>query len=139
MITLLLVILLLSTTMMVFCNESIFELNPENFNEQVVGDERVWMIEFYSPMCGSCQEFSPTWKKLAQLAKSLAKAEVNIDTKQGMALAERLGALAEGIPNVRLFTRAGDPRGTSIVNGKLLTEVTSMAFYITVIFIQGRQ
>lgn len=96
---------------------SIVELDATKFREEVVQDSRTWMVEFYSAMCGSCQEFSPTWKKIAQKAKSVMKGQINIDTPSGMQLADQLGALQEGIPNVRIFSKAHDEKGVSIVNG----------------------
>ncbi len=28
-------------------------------------DPDVWLVEFYSPMCGSCAEFKSTWMEVA--------------------------------------------------------------------------
>lgn len=67
-------------------------------------DDAVWAVEFYSSMCGSCQEFSPIWDSVTSKLKSVKSGKINIDTKQGMALAEKLGVLNEGIPNVQLFS-----------------------------------
>eukprot|EP00981_Chlorochromonas_danica_P015430 scaffold12089_cov176-Ochromonas_danica.AAC.8 len=99
------------------CSRSVIEISPNQFREDVIADDRVWLIEFYSSMCGSCQEFAPTWEKVANRAKSVQKGQVNVDDPQGMALAEKLGVLAEGVPNIRLFARQGDPRGASLING----------------------
>lgn len=112
-------LVLLAALAVAFANDGIVEIDPEKFSEQVVGDDKVWLVEFFSSMCGSCQEFSPTWKKIVHKAKTVMKGEVNIDTPKGMALAQKLGALDEGIPNVRMFSRMGDPKGKSIVNGKM--------------------
>ena len=32
------------------------DIDPAKFNELVLQDTRVWAVEFYSPMCGSCTE-----------------------------------------------------------------------------------
>lgn len=87
-----------------------------NFKNKVLEDDRVWLLEFYSPMCGSCTEFSPTWSKLETSAKSIVTSKVNIDDKAGMELAKALGVLEEGLPGVRIFTsKTGN--GISIVAG----------------------
>ena len=78
-------------------------------------DETVWLIEFYSPMCGSCKEFAPTWSLLeSKLKNKLKTGKVNIDEKLGLKIAEETGALEEGIPHLRLFNRYQDYGGLSL-------------------------
>lgn len=94
------------------------KLDPTEFQTKVLEDDRVWMLEFYSPMCGSCTEFAPVWSKIESSAKSVVTNKVNIDESAGMALAKKLGVLEEGLPGVRLFTsKTGN--GVSIVSGNL--------------------
>jgi len=80
-------------------------------------DERAWLVEFHSPMCGSCKEFEPVFKRVsASLGQNIAVGTVNIDTKEGMSIAKSLGVLEEGLPNVRLMNkRGGASRGSSIL------------------------
>jgi hypothetical protein len=85
----------------------------------------VWLIEFYSDMCGSCKEFKPTFVQLANgkshaslptspsqgltvfmcmLAAfdgSVKGGACNIDTDAGMALANQLGVLNGAQQDVR--------------------------------------
>ena len=84
--------------------------------EEVLADERVFMVEFYSGMCGSCQEFAPTWAKLEKAAKNVATAKVNIDEEEGMKFAQKVGVLDEGLPNIRLFTSTAG-NGISVLPG----------------------
>lgn len=93
------------------------DLNPSQFDSEVLQGNAVWVVKFYSAMCGSCQEFAPTWKSLSSKITNVVFGEVNIDEKEGMELANRLGALAEGIPNVQVFAKAGSDKGVSIFNG----------------------
>lgn len=94
------------------------KLDPKEFQSKVLEDDRVWLLEFYSPMCGSCTEFSPVWTKLESAAKSMVTSKVNIDDAAGMELAKKLGVLEEGLPGVRLFTsKSGN--GVSIVAGMI--------------------
>ena len=97
------------------------DLDPDNFQSTVLDDSRVWVVEFYSGMCGSCQEFAPTWERLEKSLKSVATGKVNIDTKPGMKIAESLGVLEGGIPHVRMFARSGDNKGRSVVSGRYRT------------------
>jgi hypothetical protein len=112
------------------------DLDAGAFQETVVNDDRVWLVEFYSPMCGSCSEFAPTWNKIETAMKSIATGtqliacvelsrlvmyfilftgKINIDDQAGMKLADSLGVLEEGLPNIRLF--ASRDKGTSILQG----------------------
>jgi len=91
--------------------------DPSQFDAVVMQDPRVFCIEFYSSMCGSCTEFAPTWATLEGKMTSVVTAKVNIDEKSGMALAQKLGVLDEGLPNIRLFSRAGEENGESILAG----------------------
>lgn len=87
------------------------------WQDSMVADERAWLVEFYSPMCGSCKEFAPIFRKIATaVGNNVAIGTVNIDTKEGMKIAQSLGVLDEGLPNVRLFHSLGEAnRGTSIL------------------------
>ena len=53
------------------------DLNAQGFKTDVQEDSRVWLIEFYSPMCGSCTEFAPTWTKIESYMKSVSTGILN--------------------------------------------------------------
>ena len=72
------------------------------FKKNVIEDDRAWIVEFYSAMCGSCKEFAPTWDRIEMNLNDVLKTKVNIDQKGGMEVAQYMGALDEGLPNVRL-------------------------------------
>lgn len=94
------------------------EWDPESFKKKVIDDDKVWLVEFYSPRCGGCQEFSPTWEKVVESMKSILTTKVNIEEAGGMALAQQLNVLREGIPNVRIIKSKGvKPNGESVVIG----------------------
>lgn len=95
------------------------DLQPSSFSNDVVGSERVWLVEFYSAMCGSCKEFAPTWEKIEFSLKSkLSLGKVNIDDQESMKLAQSLGVLDEGIPCIRIFSSKSSDKGASIMSGK---------------------
>lgn len=76
-------------------------------------------------MCGSCQEFAPTWEKVEKSMRSIATAKVNIDEKGGMAVAQAMGALEDGLPNIRLYHRKSNGSNSkdtakAIVSGDIL-------------------
>ena len=93
------------------------ELAGLKFQTEVVEDSRVWIVEFFSPMCGSCQEFASIWEKVEANMKTIRVGKINIDDPNGAALAKSLGVLEEGVPNIRLFSVVGNGKGISIMNG----------------------
>ena len=68
-----------------------------SFRESVINDDRVWLVEFYSEMCGSCKEFAPTWDMIEQSLPNMSCGKVNIDTPEGMKIAQELNVLEEEI------------------------------------------
>ena len=79
----------------------------------MISDDRVWLVEFYSDMCGSCKEFAPKWEKIEKSLSNVATGKINIgiayslymfsflkeynivDNKAGMKIAKDLGVLQE--------------------------------------------
>lgn len=51
--------------------------------------------------------------------------KVNIDEKEGMQIAQRLGVLEEGLPNIRLFNGKSTV-GTSILQGNYIANSTAV-------------
>ncbi|KIY69040.1 thioredoxin-domain-containing protein [Cylindrobasidium torrendii FP15055 ss-10] len=43
-------------------------LNPENFKTSVANG--VWFVEHYSPYCGHCRHFAPTWEELVKISET---------------------------------------------------------------------
>ncbi|XP_076166338.1 dnaJ homolog subfamily C member 10-like isoform X2 [Ptiloglossa arizonensis] len=41
-------------------------IEENDYFENVLHSEKVWMINFYSPMCGHCHRLAPIWKKIAE-------------------------------------------------------------------------
>jgi len=94
-----------------------YELNPSNFVEDVVNDNRVWLVRFSSKQCDSCKEFQQTWNKLTLGANHFLSGEINIDDPDGGELAKKLGVMDEGVPNLRLFCNVGDNKGVLLYGG----------------------
>ena len=94
------------------------EHDVTSFATEIVEDERVWLVEFYSTMCGSCKEFSNVWSKVDGSMRSIVTAQVNIDFPEGMEIAKKLKVLEEGIPNVKLLNSKHLMSGTTIMSGK---------------------
>ena len=81
-------------------------LTSNNWGTEVLASKNVWIVEYYSKMCGSCKEFTPTWDALkSSLSGEYRTARVCIDSKPGMKLAKDQGVLAKGIPAVQVRVR----------------------------------
>ena len=91
----------------------------DEFRRLVQTSPRVFLVEFFSGMCGYCQEFEPTWLELARTTTRLEPARVNIDMPGGLAVAELVGVINEGIPAVVLFNQRRTDAHATLMAGEL--------------------
>ena len=45
--------------------DPIVDMNNDTWKSELMGHNKVWIVEFYSSWCGHCQAFAPKWVKLA--------------------------------------------------------------------------
>ncbi|XP_015214526.2 dnaJ homolog subfamily C member 10 [Lepisosteus oculatus] len=50
------------------------DLSPEDFKQKVLNGKDHWVIDFYAPWCGPCQNFAPEFEILARTVKGKVKA-----------------------------------------------------------------
>ncbi|XP_069465703.1 dnaJ homolog subfamily C member 10 [Ambystoma mexicanum] len=50
------------------------DLTPESFSEKVLHGKDHWVIDFYAPWCGPCQNFAPEFEQVARTLKGKVKA-----------------------------------------------------------------
>lgn len=43
------------------------DLTPQSFTEKVLNGKDHWVIDFYAPWCGPCQNFAPEFEILARV------------------------------------------------------------------------
>ena len=91
----------------------------DEFRRLVQTSQRCFLVEFFSGMCGYCQEFEPTWLELAKTTTRLEPARVNIDMPGGLAVAELVGVINEGIPAVVLFNERRTDAHQTLMAGEL--------------------
>ena len=91
----------------------------DEFRRLVQTSQRCFLVEFFSGMCGYCQEFEPTWLELAKTTTRLEPARVNIDMPGGLAVAELVGVINEGIPAVVLFNQRRTDSHQTLMAGEL--------------------
>ena len=67
-------------------DSKVIQLNHKNFKKKVVQSKNLWLILFYAPWCGHCQEFHPEFEKIAQVTKGLFKiGAVNCEKEEKLA------------------------------------------------------
>lgn len=54
-------------------NSDVIKLTASNFNKDVVNSADIWLVEFFAPWCGHCQQLAPHWEKAAKALKGIVK------------------------------------------------------------------
>ncbi|XP_072377312.1 protein disulfide-isomerase A6 homolog [Diabrotica undecimpunctata] len=81
-------------------HKKVIELTPNNFEKLVVKSDEVWVVEFYAPWCGYCQDLVPEYSKAAFILKGVAKVgAVNADKHKELAATYTIRAF----PTVKIF------------------------------------
>mgnify|MGYP001387181295 CR=1 FL=1 len=61
-------------------NSSIITITDENFEEQVLQNDQVVLVDFWAPWCGPCLAIAPTLEELADEYKGkVTIAKMNVD------------------------------------------------------------
>ncbi|XP_056150023.1 protein disulfide-isomerase A6 [Lampris incognitus] len=81
-------------------SDDVVELNPSNFNREVIQSDSLWLVEFYAPWCGHCQSLTSDWKKAATALKGIVKVGA-IDADQHKSLGGQYGV--RGFPTIKIF------------------------------------
>lgn len=50
-------------------SSDVVDLNPNNFDRLVINSDEVWIVEFFAPWCGHCQQLVPEYQKAAKALK----------------------------------------------------------------------
>nr|XP_061843339.1 protein disulfide-isomerase A6-like [Nerophis lumbriciformis] len=81
-------------------SDDVIELNPSNFNREVIQSDSLWLVEFYAPWCGHCQSLTQDWKKAATALKGIVKVGA-VDADQHKSLGSQYGV--RGFPTIKVF------------------------------------
>ena len=77
-------------------------LDEDNFDKEI-NSSKIWLIEVYSEKCESCQSFESTWNQLIKDIDYLKIGRINVDEMKGINVANKLNALENGIPAIKLI------------------------------------
>lgn len=50
-------------------SSNVVELDSSNFDKLVINSDEIWIVEFYAPWCGHCQQLVPEYQKAATALK----------------------------------------------------------------------
>lgn len=81
-------------------SSGVIDLTPSNFQREVINSDEIWIVEFYAPWCGHCQNLVPEYQKAAQALKGVVKiGGVNADEHKSLAQQYSV----RGFPTIKVF------------------------------------
>nr|XP_031830578.1 protein disulfide-isomerase A6 homolog [Nomia melanderi] len=81
-------------------NSDVVNVDSSNFDNLVLNSDNIWVVEFYAPWCGHCQQLTPEYNKAATALKGIVKfGAVNAD--KDATLGSKYGI--KGIPTIKIF------------------------------------
>ncbi|XP_013395942.1 dnaJ homolog subfamily C member 10 [Lingula anatina] len=86
----------------------VIHLTPASFEEHVSNKspDEIWLVDFFAPWCGPCQQLAPEWRRLAKMLKKNAKVKVaHVDCQQHKTVCQQQNVYS--YPTIRLY-----PMGT---------------------------
>eukprot|EP00181_Compsopogon_caeruleus_P006683 CAMPEP_0184688260 /NCGR_PEP_ID=MMETSP0312-20130426/29144_1 /TAXON_ID=31354 /ORGANISM="Compsopogon coeruleus, Strain SAG 36.94" /LENGTH=436 /DNA_ID=CAMNT_0027145193 /DNA_START=134 /DNA_END=1444 /DNA_ORIENTATION=+ len=90
-------------------------LTSQSFDAKVLKTAETWVVEFYAPWCGHCQQLAPKYIKAAEALKGLVRVgAVNCDDHKD--IASKYGI--RGFPTIKVFKGPPEKRATSDYQGE---------------------
>lgn len=79
-------------------DSNVEELDAASFPQGGASNNWVWLVEFYAPWCGHCQQLAPKWSAVAKALKGVVKvAAVNCDVHKAVCSAQGV----QGYPTIK--------------------------------------
>lgn len=85
-------------------NPIVISLSPSSFENELKkkNSNNVWVIDFFAPWCGPCQQLTPQWRKLAKMLVHLPSVHVGeVDCEAYQSFCRSLDV--KSYPTIRLF------------------------------------
>ena len=87
-------------------NSKVHMLTMKNYIKEVLDSDEMWFVLFYSPNCGHCQRFAPSYEKAAETLKGIVRlGAVNMASND-----KEIGKMydVDGYPTLKWFGRDKD-------------------------------
>lgn len=84
----------------------VIELTDSNFESKVIDSINVWIVEFYAPWCGHCQNFAPEYAKAASALKGVVRVGA-VDGDKYKSFGGRYSI--SGFPTIKIFVDKKNP------------------------------
>ena len=78
---------------------NVIAVNSENFENEVLKNEKTVLVDFWASWCGPCKMLAPVLEELAASNPNLTVAKVNVDENPELAMVYRISA----IPSLMVF------------------------------------
>lgn len=79
---------------------SVINLNNENFDEEVLNEKGLYLVDFYATWCAPCKMLAPIISEIADNYNNIIKVgKVNVDDCKDLAIKYQISS----IPNLILF------------------------------------
>eukprot|EP00936_MAST-01D_sp_MAST-1D-sp1_P000066 g66.t1 len=108
---------------------AVTSLDVYNFHTEVSNANEAWLVKVSSSMCGTCQQFAPTWAAVVQaFGKEINMGKIEIDSADAMKLAEQLSLLSKGVPQLVFYGDVDDANAKTLMAGQALahSDVSAM-------------
>ncbi|XP_059164242.1 dnaJ homolog subfamily C member 10-like [Physella acuta] len=94
-------------------NPPVIVLDESSFESRVLNkdDEEIWLVDFYAPWCGPCQQLSPEWRRLAKMMKdkkTVLVGQVDCDANSYLCNSQNI----RSYPTIRLYPIGSARSGT---------------------------
>lgn len=81
--------------------DHVTELTAANFKSEVIESASTWVVKFYAPWCGHCQQSAPAFTKAAKKLDGVARVGV-VNCDEEKELASKYGI--RGFPTIKTFS-----------------------------------
>lgn len=83
-------------------NSAVADISGATFEKKIRNTKQVTFVKFYAPWCGHCKNLAPTYSKVADKLKDVAKiVSINCDQEENKPVCGKYGV--QGFPTLKLF------------------------------------